>query len=559
MSSRKSETIIGAVVAALLVVFVVFLAVDRVWANAAWMFARGQWWWIAPFVLMFGVAGAGLWATEKRENAETNARNLRRDLGWKVRNARMNGGDFDQIERDVEKAATVHDEEAERMSRIVVTAGIAVVVLVVGMGWLGAVHGYSSSRHYLESVSVVDTGSPTYDERAAFTVAERQAAANQGLLGSIVDTTYLASDDDYASLVEKPGSFNILAGYTGVIVQHLELTGTATRDGSCEFSTVADDRIGGIWHHSLERRIIKERFGVNIITGDVYGYCDGETPVVVVPLTKWVGAFPVTLVPAGVALYDGATGEVTVVDEVNAGDIPGPAFPLSLAERMRGATAATGTWFETVTGRVGYADTSSDEADPNADNRSEMLLPVSGSDMADYVTPLTLRGRGSSIGAVSHVAANTVTAGELNELVIHRLPEPRKANSGVVDDIKSEFGDLPNWASGMTVFEITPQSPDRWVASLGLQQNVSYRALIDEDGGICLYRADGSFIRCGRVTDTDGYGPGVQIAPDTDDPYPIPGGGVPADSDVTALTDDELADLAERVNTEVYRRLTAAD
>jgi len=68
--------------------------------------------------------------------------------------------------------------------------------------------------------------------------------------------------------------------------------------------------------------------------------------------------------------------------------------------------------------------------------------------------------------------------------------------------IRGDYQDIPNWQN-LRVFEISPVSGDRCVATTGNDQNVFYR--VEGTGDLrgeestCLYRADGTRIRCGTV------------------------------------------------------------
>lgn len=436
------------------------------------------------------------------------------------------------------------------------------LLVAVGVIWFGynvATNGYNSSREYLDAVEITSEEAQTYEERAAYVVANAQAPSNLDIRGDIIRTKFVPGQDKYTSLVSRPGSWSSFNGYAGVLSQEIELTGQAT-GGSCEFSTKATDRLGGYLWNSLEREIIQERFGTIIDDRDAYGACleeDGEQrPVVIVPLKQLRGVLPAIEVPAGVAVYDGLTGELDILDEVEAGELPGAVFPLSVAENMREATAATGTWWEYMRGRNGYESTEGDPEDPNGSNGSEFLMSRKDGTGHDYVTPLTLRGRSNfAIGAVSAVPAGEVTAGELPVMTVHELETHRRANSAVADRLKTDYSDLPDWASGMRIFEITPVSPGEWVASLGQEQNVAYRVRIAADGDSCLETADGEELRCGRATATDGNGPGVALAPGGDRGAV----SVPQDGNLSGLSDTELATLLEQASRELADRLNTAD
>lgn len=146
--------------------------------------------------------------------------------------------------------------------------------------------------------------------------------------GDLADTTYLAADDSYTSLVERRGWSE---GYSTALVQHVPLTGRATGT-TCDFSTAADSRIGGNFGGNLGRKINQTQRGVSWDEGDVYGYCADDpaqpgtrTPMVVVPLTEQDGFFIVTERPAGYALYNGKTGQLDI--RTDTAGSPAPSTP----------------------------------------------------------------------------------------------------------------------------------------------------------------------------------------------------------------------------------------
>jgi hypothetical protein len=170
----------------------------------------------------------------------------------------------------------------------------------------------------------------------------------------------------------------------------------------CRFSDVADARLGGSFGHNLGRLISEQRRWVRFVGDDAYAYCDGATPMVVVPLTRQVGLFVVTERPVGVAVYNGATGAVDIVDRPTG--VPGPTYPRSLAARQREATHGMSGFADWWFDRSGW-DAADDGA--NADNESEFTLARTDGSGPLYVTPLTPRGAASSVVAVSTVPAGT--------------------------------------------------------------------------------------------------------------------------------------------------------
>ena len=525
MRTRIISTIVGLGLAAL----AALLLIDDLTRTAFGNFVQGNaFWlvWLLPVIVAFGVSLA-LYPGDRPYSSSWD-----RDLVADARYARR----------------------ATQSNRAWIIT-ILVTVLAVGM-WIyqGVVHGYQVRKAILSSVQVTDDTAPTFKERAAFDVANAQAQGNLGdVVGEIVDVTYAPDKDTYGALVERPGFFT---GYAAVETQTVRKTGQATAD-ICKFDTSkATARLGGVFGSNLERQIAHVRSGLIVTASDAYGVCvEGNTPMVVVPLKNHRGWFPAIEVPAGVATYNGLTGEVRVYDDVKVGDLPGPVFPISLAQDLRESTAAMGSFWDYKKSRSGYTDTSRDEKDPNADNRSEFSLATTDGVPA-YVSPLTSRRGSTSITAIGVVQGGSVTKGRFNQLVVHKLDPVRKANSAVADKLRTDYADLPGWSNGLRIFEIAPVSSTEWVASLGREQNVSYRVRIKADGTSCLENADGTKIRCGGVSDIAGNGPGVAMAPNgtTVAGSPV---AVPADGQLSKLSDADLAKLQQQLANEVARRLTA--
>jgi hypothetical protein len=101
-------------------------------------------------------------------------------------------------------------------------------------------------------------------------------------------------------------------------------------------------------------------------------------------------------VPAGVLIFDGA-GTVRHLPSVEAGALPGPVYPASLARAQRRASA----------GETGYGVA---EGGLDAENRA--------SGGWDFVMPLTAPGS-SEVVATGIIAADHVTDGQLNPYVIY--------------------------------------------------------------------------------------------------------------------------------------------
>lgn len=426
--------------------------------------------------------------------------------------------------------------------------GGAVVVATVATIAFWVTYNYQTKRVYLAAVEQVTDTVPDFVERGAYPVAQAQAKPNLGDVRGTLQQVRFVTDgdtDSFNALVTKPGMFT---GYQ--VVQHGDVAptgqGTAT---TCAFSETATRRIGGHLSHSLDRAIANKAPGTFFAGADTYGYCDGDTPYVVVPLKKLSGFVHVTEVPAGVAVYDGHTGTVEVLDDVKEGDLPGPVYPTSLAATVRSSTQATGTFWDYMFSRAGYESTDGDEGDPNAGNTTEFALRLKDSSEAAYVTPLTPKGSAQTIVAVGVTSSSTTTSGQWNTFEVHKLTEPRKPGSTVDQRLRGDYGDLPEWAAGMKIFEITPLSQTQWVASLGQNQDVSYRVLVNADGSSCLQRADGSAIRCGKATGTSPADPTTGTSPGATVPGSV--------TELEGMSDTELADLQRQLTDEILTRLNS--
>lgn len=540
--SQRSAKIAGVTTAVVVLAAVAGLALwEAYYLNLLWIGLRAA---ALPLLLLLGVVVAIVAGVSKIATAENEPSHVEPSKAKKPDDASADGAEPVTVVR------------WRAWSRLAATAGLLAVVAAV------LAHGYLHNRAiYQASVAVVtDQEAPTFAERAALEPARAQAASAVTSNGELVTTAYGAEDSEgerqvgadvtylpdqgvYTALVTRRGW---LAGYSEVVSMELGLTGQTATSTSCLFDADANDRLGGWWHTSLSREIVQAAgLGTVFNRGDAYAFCDGERPVVVVPLKTQSGLYPVTQKPAGVAVYDGLTGEVEVLREV--GGTPGPVYPISLSERQLEATRASGGFWDHVFGRVGFLDTSGDPGDPNAGNNADFTLALADGSGSAYATPVVVRGGSTAISGLGVVAADVVTPGTLNTYTVHRFAagEQRPANSAVVDDIKARYGDLP-WATGLRVFEIAPVSPQTWVASIGLDRNVTHRVHLDADGASCLLTGASQTPDCGAPAPRDGEGEGES---------PPAGVGI----DLGSLSDEELAEMLRDVAEEAQRRLGQGD
>lgn len=380
--------------------------------------------------------------------------------------------------------------------------GIVVIVL-----W--SVASYNRALLYLDTVEVLDDVEATeisFRERAPFDVATAMSTRNMG------DTTgnatyYMKSipaageHGMYSTSITRREMFS---GYERTQYMEVPLYGQAQNDKVqlCDWSDDASLRFGGaVPSNNLVRAIYQKTPGhVSVLQEDSVAVCEGETPVLYAPLSKLSG-FPFAIsVPAGVAIYNGETGDLTIEENYD-GEIP--VYPSFIAENQRLSTQAMGGfWDYNFLHRSGWEDTSGDSGDPNGANRAEFNLASEDADTTYKVTPLTRRGDVHNIVAVGTVEANTVQSGELNTYEVQRYKEGeyRQANSSVADTITADI--LGGYrAQGLTVFEVIPSRDGTWTATVGKSQSINYRAVIDQHGDVTLYDSKGDRVGGGSTSD----------------------------------------------------------
>lgn len=406
---------------------------------------------------------------------------------------------------------------------------------------------YAAAHNYAGSVKEVTASAPEYAQRAPFAVAVQSSERNlQNTTGEAQATKSLAAEGktgQWNTLVIRRGVF---VGYESVQSINTPLYGTvsASEVTLCNFSSSVSLRLNGSMpSNNLDRAILTATpANVSFEEGDVYSYCKGKTPMVVVPLRELNGFWGPTWSAYGVATLNGKTGEVSILTSTkDISEIPGPVYPISLAKDTRNAYQSSQGFWDAVQGRTGYEATNRDTNDPNEGNNSEFSLKVSGTNDVNYVTPLTPRGSSTSIVAESSVDANKVVSGTRNVLTINKFTnaKSRSANSSVANAIKTQYSWMPDWASGIGIFEIVPADNGTWVASIGQSQSVVYRAVITTDNKVTLFNAKGDIIT--RST-PGGASPSAG------------GDAVPANADLAKLTPAQLQELANAIIKELGSR-----
>ena len=432
--------------------------------------------------------------------------------------------------------------------------GFAITALSLGLlaglfvGTMVAPYHMAKGYYEASTTTIANSVAPSYSERAPYDLAVRTSDKSlMNITGDSQVTKSLADEGEsgeWNTLVVERGVFK---GYEAVQNMNLPLYGTSQNSNVkfCEFSETATLRDhGAMPHNNLSRAIFnKVPLNVGYEESDFYSYCnDANEPVVVVPLKQIDGFFFPTWKAYGVAVYNGQSGVLDVVtDAGKILELPGPTYPASLAASQRNSLIANGTWWEMVGERVSGFVAASDNTEVN--------LRFADNSDTEYVTSLMPRGSSTSIVAVSHVSASMKFPGAYNPLIVAAFsPENvRPANSTLADDLKTRYSYMPDMANDtIGIFEITSGKDGGWIASLGREQSVNYRAYISPAGDkIELKDRNGTLIAQGSATggtaangESNGEEPSVTLTP----------------TGVSTLSNDELNTLGKAVMEELAKR-----
>jgi hypothetical protein len=249
---------------------------------------------------------------------------------------------------------------------------------------------------------------------------------------------------------------------------------------SCDFSgQYAIDRSFDASGDSDLNDLLAETYpGLRWSESDVWGYCDGTEPIVVIPMTRQIYVGNRTVVTAGgVVTVKGNYGQtqLSYTASVQPGVLPGPVYPASLVStQLDQASWADGRRAHDKFG-FGYEPVSSSV---QAGNVSNYLLRDSANGRLEWVTPLTLNNSTSQeIVAYAVSYADEVSQGELNQLSIYVLGD----NDPRVINIDSMEANARVWlsqqdpgllTSGGVLSEFTPLGGNMWRAYLEVRGQV---------------------------------------------------------------------------------------
>jgi hypothetical protein len=274
------------------------------------------------------------------------------------------------------------------------------------------------------------------------------------------------------------------------------LGGVAEWDGArvttCRFAGqyAIDRSFGGTNMADMPDYLAQQYPGLRWNIQDVWGYCAGTEPVVVIPVTKmitWMSRSADTA--AGILIVTGDNGKthLSYQPDVKPGELPGKVYPKSLVDTQLAESSWAAGRGSMNNGGFGYEPTTSAAQEGHT---SDYLLRDTATGRLELVTPLTLRNSSSQLFVAYAVTqVDSVTAGQLNQLSIYVLAssDPRQIN---VDNMEAE---ARNWlaqeqpgfiSSGGDLLEFTPVGGDMWRAYGELNGRVVYLLDIDATGKV---------------------------------------------------------------------------
>lgn len=421
-----------------------------------------------------------------------------------------------------------------------IVAGLvgSIVALVLFSPW--------AAMQYQDDISAVEESVPTFAQRPPYQQAEALLTRNKGGVQG-VSTRPMFLGDRWSIVIAGDGT-----GLKSYGVVEWDGAGEAPSNFvRCEFGADTPAVYGSLWNSLVREARFAHGVGAfDLDKDDIYGYCDGEQAVMVVPLTRYVGVAPAKRVAAGVLLVRSGT-DFEYVENVEEGSVPGPVYPESLVAHVESANASRdGAIGDIVFQRSNFlkADLEAGE-NPNSRNTGQFML-VGGDGSLYAVTPLVLaKSDGNQVVAVGVTNVSFNQNGMVNPLVIHMLPQPRRANAEIASLVQAEFSSLP-WYAGLNVMEVIPVSGDEWVGYIGRDVSPEYRFTVDASNVICVYGGSSdNLLGCSNSEDSSGNGSDV-------DAGSVPGGSV---EDLTVLSNEDLLSLRDDINSEIDRRLLGVE
>lgn len=397
-----------------------------------------------------------------------------------------------------------------------ITASVITVVLLVGVVgydiWKGVVYNNNGAGHYLTTTSFVvkDTaklpsmltkqsqnGNLTVEIEqgdlptswtprvASATGALRvmeltsEAVNNTELMAETMTYLYGEGDNGVWTAIRDGNNQQSIYGVSS-------WNGTGDNVETCRFEGdyKIDKAYGGLWGKNLTNAVAGKYPSFNYNESDMWGYCEGDQPIIVVPGVTLSGIdVRTTDQSAGVVTIKGSTGGepvITLLTDVKAGDFPGPVYAQRLVDQQRDALDWSAGYWASVNEHFGFEVTN---VESQSGNNSNYLMKSEEDGRLYWVTPLKPQSaKSQTLIAYSVTPADEVSAPVLNHQAVYVLNEDdeRVVNlddmlARVTDTVRDQYPGFFTGKNPGTIAEFLPVSDTQWQVFAEVSGRVKFR------------------------------------------------------------------------------------
>ncbi len=275
-------------------------------------------------------------------------------------------------------------------------------------------------------------------------------------------------------------------------------TGNEDRINTCRFTKdyALNKNFGGPWgNKNLWDSVASAYPSFYYAPSDLWGYCDGEEPVMVLPGVS-LSSFDMRSVdaPSGVVTIRGSrSGQpvINMVNDVQPGDFPGPVYAQRLVDSQRGALDWSAGYYQSVNEHFGFDVT---DAESQKGNNSNYLLKNKEDERLYWVTPMKPQDADEqTIIAYSVIPADELSPKNLNPQAVYILNAEEDSQRTVnLDDLESYAQDAActkdaNFCTDTPkgkIIEFLPVTDTHWQAFGEVDGRVKY--LIDIEVGATI-------------------------------------------------------------------------
>lgn len=270
-------------------------------------------------------------------------------------------------------------------------------------------------------------------------------------------------------------------------------TGDAVETCRFEGDYQLDKAFGGLWGKNLGNAIAGAYPTFFYNDNDMWGYCDGDEPVIVIPGANLTGTDVRTAdQSAGVVTVKGSKGGqpvISLLKDVKAGQFPGPVYAQRLVDQQRESLDFSAGYWASVNEHFGFEVTS---VESQSGNNSNYLMKNEEDGRLYWVTPLKPQeAKSQTLIAYSVTPADEVSAPALNPQAVYVLNEDdeRVVNlddmlARVTDTVRDQYPGFFTGKNPGTIAEFLPVSDTQWQVFAEVSGRVKFRIDVDVDARI---------------------------------------------------------------------------